>query len=137
MGSIGSLLGSLALQEGGNGSVDIFTIFLLVIALIVLYTPFLIWIYRDANSRDMKGIFWALIIFVMLFAGFVGYIVYMKKREKFSVEEAMQKRLPPPQLYSTKTNLPQDVRFCSRCGGRVMIDVEACPKCGNKNLLKR
>jgi uncharacterized membrane protein YozB (DUF420 family) len=64
----------------------------LLISLIVLFLaiPMIIsliltiWVYRDAKKRDMNIFAWILIIWLIPF--FIGLIIYIFIREKYSIE---------------------------------------------------
>ena len=61
---------------------------LLSLILIFLSIPFLvlstasIWVYKDAKKRDMNVFAWILIIWLVPF--FIGLIIYVFIREKYS-----------------------------------------------------
>ncbi|MFW9947837.1 MAG: hypothetical protein ACFFDX_13515 [Candidatus Odinarchaeota archaeon] len=66
---------------------DIYSILnMLLIIFIVIPIFFLIlisiWVYKDAKKRDMNAFVWVLIIWIVPF--FVGLIVYLKVRDKYS-----------------------------------------------------
>jgi len=41
-----------------------------------------IWVYKDANKRDMNAFSWILVIWLIPF--FIGLIIYLKIREQYS-----------------------------------------------------
>ena len=60
---------------------------LLIIFLIIPYGVLLIvavWVYRDAKRIGINAAAWMLIVWIIPF--FIGFIVYLSKREKFSKE---------------------------------------------------
>lgn len=62
---------------------------LLILLLIIFLTiPFsilsliTIWVYKDAQKRDMNAFTWILVIWLIPF--FIGLIIYLKIREEYS-----------------------------------------------------
>lgn len=70
-----------------------------------------IWVYKDANSRDMNGALWLIVVIVL---GIVGLIIYLLVRagEKGKKEEIK--------------------RICPKCGRVIKEDVKYCPYCGEE-----
>lgn len=86
---------------------DAFLFFPLMGIIVVVIIPLLIGIlvYRDAKSRGMDALVWALV--AMLIPGFIGLIIYLIMRKDFG-------------------NLR-----CAKCNSLVSADFMACPYCGN------
>lgn len=57
------------------------TVIFLIIPFLILFTTS-IWVYRDAKKRDMNVFAWILIIWLVPF--FIGLIIYVFIREKYS-----------------------------------------------------
>lgn len=71
----------------------------------------LIWVYKDAESRGMDGLMWALIVF---FLNIIGLILYLVARES---------RAPAFQRIT---------RVCPKCGQVLCEDARFCPRCGKE-----
>lgn len=86
---------------------DAFLFFPLIGITFIVIIPLLIGImvYRDAKSRGMDALVWALV--AMLIPGFIGLIIYLIMRKDFG-------------------NLR-----CAKCNSLVRADFLACPYCGN------
>lgn len=86
---------------------DAFLFFPLMGIIVIVIIPLLIGImvYRDAKSRGMDALVWALV--AMLIPGFIGLIIYLIMRKDFG-------------------NLR-----CAKCNSLVRADFLACPYCGN------
>ncbi|PVX24674.1 MAG: hypothetical protein CW691_06895 [Candidatus Bathyarchaeum sp.] len=72
----------------------------------------LVWVYRDAESRNMNGALWAIIVF---FLSVLGLILYLLVRTS-------------PQPAST-LNRPI-TRVCPKCGQVLDEESKYCPRCG-------
>lgn len=86
---------------------DAFLFFPLMGIIFVIIIPLLVGIlvYRDARSRGMDAMVWALV--AVLIPGFIGLIIYLIMRKDFG-------------------NLK-----CAKCNNLVNADFLACPYCGN------
>ncbi|HSP46935.1 MAG TPA: zinc ribbon domain-containing protein [Clostridiaceae bacterium] len=86
---------------------DAFLFFPLMGIIFVIIIPLLVGIlvYRDARSRGMDAMVWALV--AVLIPGFIGLIIYLIMRKDFG-------------------NLR-----CAKCNNLVSADFLACPYCGN------
>ena len=63
-----------------------------------------VYVYRDARDRGMEAVLWTLA--AVLIPGFIGLIVYLFARTRYSVLR------------------------CARCGAVVEEDYSVCPQCG-------
>jgi len=112
--------------------------FLFTFALLILWIAIIIWVYRDAEQRNMNGVLWALLVFV---GNLVGLLIYLIMRTDSTPR---QTELQSTQLCPKceKTILPR-YTFCPRCGTRlravcpsckesVANDWQVCPHCGEK-----
>lgn len=71
----------------------------------------LIWVYRDAESRGMDGLLWALIVFLLNIIGLILYLVVKEGRV------AQSQRI---------------TRVCPKCGQVLSEDAKFCPRCGKE-----
>jgi hypothetical protein len=100
---------SIQRSTSEGAAVAAFGTFLLIlvvaaIALFVLHIVLLVWIARDAQARGMSGIGW---IFLVLFTGLIGLLVYILAR-------------------------PQGTLLrCRACGNKRLSASAACPHCGH------
>lgn len=79
---------------------------MLIVLLINLLIPVCIgvYVYRDARDRGMEPVLWT--VAAVLIPGFIGLIIYLIVRTKYSVLR------------------------CARCGAVVEEDYSVCPQCG-------
>ena len=87
------------------GLVFLFPLLWFILALFIL-----VWVYQDAQSRNMNGALWAVIVF---FLSVIGLILYLLVRESPH---------PPPAKPIT--------RVCPKCGQVLDEDAKYCPRCG-------
>lgn len=80
--------------------------FILLISLFFLFIPIVIsvFVYKDAESRGMNGLIWALI--VIFVPSYIGLIIYFVVRENEGAYE------------------------CANCHASVKANQDYCPKCG-------
>ncbi|MBQ2120555.1 MAG: zinc ribbon domain-containing protein [Peptococcaceae bacterium] len=82
----------------------------MLFALLILFLNLLIpicigvYVYRDARARGMEPVLWTLA--AVLIPSFIGLIIYLIARTKYSVLR------------------------CARCGAVVEEDYSVCPQCG-------
>ena len=77
-----------------------------VVALLIL-----VWAYQDAESREMNGALWAVIIFFLSVLGLLLYLIVRSPQKG--------------------TNLIKHVsRVCPKCGQVLTEEVKFCPRCG-------
>jgi hypothetical protein len=79
------------------------------------------WVYRDAESRGMSGILWALLVFI---GNVVGLIIYLIVRN-----EQGRRPQPPPaeKCPSCGQTVGPGFTFCPHCGAKLK---PVCPGCG-------
>jgi predicted amidophosphoribosyltransferase len=106
--------------------------------LIGLWIWLIVWVYRDAESRGMNGVLWALLV---LFGNFIGLLIYLIVRSDAlpSSTPRIESRLCP----TCEKNIAETYAFCPYCGNKMettcpecMKPVEpgwkVCPQCGAK-----
>jgi len=109
-----------------------------LLLLLIIWLVVVFWVYRDAESRGMNGVLWALLIFV---GNFVGLIIYLIVRnEEFSRHGTVE---PTQNCPGCGKVVSQKYAFCPHCGTRlkavcpncektVLSDWKVCPHCGEK-----
>jgi len=125
--------------EFATGFPRIFPTSLLSLVLIVIWIAVIIWVYRDAESRGMSGILWALLVFI---GNLIGLLIYLIVRS-----DAFQS--PPGPVTSThacpncQKSVANSFAYCPHCGAQmqptcpdckkqVESNWKACPHCGTK-----
>ena len=119
----------MILQEQIFWTFFVITMIIVGVILFVLYIKLLIWVYRDAQKRNMDEVIWLLIVF---FTGLIGLIIYLIVRDPLmakKTEQAPEPKTPQPE---PKTEEKRDVRYCSACGSPVTEKAEFCSLCGEK-----
>jgi hypothetical protein len=110
-----------------------------ILSLVLFVIPFgswmllHLWIYMDAERRDMNGVLWALLSFLLCF---VGPIVYLLVRGP--------RRAPCPACGarvaatdSSCRHCGQPLRIaCARCGGVLQSTWRVCPACGTPTAVE-
>lgn len=84
------------------------------LALMALWVFVIIWVYRDAESRGMSGILWALLV---LIGNVVGLLIYLIVRHEMPVRRADASAAAP-------------AASCPGCGKPVAAGYAYCPCCG-------
>ena len=91
----------------------VLSIFAFLIVGLVIAILICVWVYRDAESRQMNGGLWLIIV---LISGPVGLLVYLIVRG-----ETRRGTFPPTRRRTS---------FCSTCGRELAINTNFCPHCG-------
>lgn len=78
----------------------------MLLALVILPVCIAVFVYRDARSRGMPGVLWAVV--ALLVPGLVGLLIYLVVRGNYSALR------------------------CAACGGAVRQEYAVCPHCGAK-----
>jgi hypothetical protein len=100
----------------------------IAIAFIIINIVLLIWVYRDAQKRNMNAAVWLLIVFV---TGCIGCCIYLIVREPEGTPQTYYK--PEPTLGSPPPPpITGSARFCPSCGTEQKGDVSFCTACGTK-----
>ena len=110
----------MILQEQIFWTFFIITMIIVGVILFILYIKLLIWVYGDAQKRNMDEILWLLIV---IFTGLVGLIIYLFIRDPLIAEKTEQ----PPKPKAVEE---RDVKYCSACGSPVNEKADFCSLCG-------
>lgn len=91
-------------------------ILFLVVSLVVLVL-LAVWVYRDAEERDMNGVLWLLVVLLTNVIGLIIYLVVRADHPKQTGEGRQQEGQPQgPFCPSCGERLTEGDRFCSNCG---------------------
>ena len=106
-----------------------------IIALLI-FTPLVfgililigVYVYRDAERRDMNGLLWALVaVFV---PSLIGLIIYLLVRGNYSDYKCPACNAPVTGAYVVCPNCGAKLRpSCPNCSAPVEPDWEVCPRC--------
>jgi len=88
----------------------------------LLWIVLAVWVYRDAESRGMSGLLWALLIFIGNLVGILIYLIVRSERKPASAEG--QASVVCPACGQTAAS---NFKFCPHCGKSFE---SACPACG-------
>ncbi len=133
------LFNNVALQANGEWNQEYIPYVILTVLIMIAFFASVGYLtYKDAKKRGMIGLAYFLVI---LFTGPVGLVIYFYRRGDKPIitvaptyQMAYYKPFKAPPI---KPGSKAVTRFCVRCGGLVTIEMPACPKCGNTNLLRR
>jgi len=81
------------------------------ILLFILWIIVIVWVYKDAERRNMNGVLWALLVFI---GNMIGLLIYLIVRSDNP-------------LTSERTS---DTYICSSCKKPISPDYKFCPHCG-------
>ncbi len=119
----------MILQEQIFWTFFIITMIIVGVILFILYIKLLIWVYGDAQKRNMDEILWLLIV---IFTGLVGLIIYLFIRDPLIAEKTEQPPKPKAPQSKPKAVEERDVKYCSACGSPVNEKADFCSLCGEK-----
>jgi hypothetical protein len=88
----------------------------------LLWIVLAVWVYRDAESRGMSGVLWALLVFIGNLVGILIYLIVRSERKPVSAEGKMS--LTCPACGQTSAS---NYKFCPHCGKSFQ---STCPACG-------
>lgn len=105
--------------------------------MLVLWIAVILWIYRDAESRGMNGLLWALLVFI---GNLIALIVYLIVRSETDRNRSAPSRISCPDC---DKSIEGQYAYCPYCGAAVrnvcpscntelQRDWVVCPKCGAK-----
>jgi hypothetical protein len=119
----------MILQEQIFWAFFIITMIIVGVILFVLYIKLLIWVYHDAQKRNMDELIWLLIVVV---TGLIGLIIYLIVRDPLIAEKTEQPPKPKAPQPEPKAEEKRDVKYCPACGSPVNEKAEFCSLCGEK-----
>ncbi len=102
---------------------------LFMLFIFVLYASLIYWTYRDAKRRGAMGIYWAVVVLVF---NFFGWLVYMILRPPEFMEDAKEREL---EIRAKEATLSTGDVACPACARPIERDFLICPHCLKK--LKR
>jgi len=86
-----------------------------------LWLAVVVWVYKDAERRNMDGLLWAMLVFI---GNVVALIIYLIVRaDEMKITAAYGTRPCP----SCKQPVAENYMFCPHCGAKMET---ACPACG-------
>jgi hypothetical protein len=98
-----------------------------------------VWVYKDAQKRDMDATVW---LAVVLLGGCIGCIVYLIVRHPIGGETSKTPSYTPEPTYiPEETTAPSyetekvteiTTKYCRNCGEKIPSDATFCPICGSK-----
>jgi len=97
---------------------------LFALALLFLWIAVIVWVYRDAESRGMSGVLWALIVFI---GHLVGLLIYLIVRSDHPIAAPAANRVQVSACAKCGKTVGKDYTYCPHCGERMQ---SVCPKCG-------
>ena len=115
-----------------------FIIWVLPFFLLILWICILIWVYRDAEERNMNGILWALLVLVGNFVGLLIFLI-VRNDEAYRISQSGDSRA----CQNCGTLVSDKFAFCQNCGTNLKLncpscdqsvsaDWRVCPHCGEK-----
>jgi hypothetical protein len=108
-------------MAGMGGLFGILPLAVMPLLLMALWIFVIFWVYRDAESRGMSGILWALLVFI---GNVVGLIIYLIVRN----EPGRRPPTAPAEKCPTCGNsIGAGFTFCPHCGAKLK---PVCPSCG-------
>ncbi len=103
-----------------------------------------VWVYKDAQKRDMEAAIWLLIVLLVPF--WIGCLIYLIVRKPIGGEERVspsytapataqattpyEERAPAPP--ETERLIEKGKKFCPTCGASIPAQATFCPHCGSK-----
>ena len=107
--------------------------------LFLVWIAVVIWVYRDAESRGMNGVLWALLVFIGNLIGLLIYLIVRSDPGKAPPKEAVaaqpcsqcQKPVAPGFAFCPYCGAAVH-GVCPGCGKTTEEDWKACPHCGHK-----
>jgi len=88
----------------------------------LLWVVLAVWVYRDAESRGMSGVLWALLVFIGNLVGILIYLIVRSERKPASAEGK-----PPVVCPACGQTAASHFKFCPNCGKSLE---SICPGCG-------
>jgi hypothetical protein len=112
----------------------------LSLILFIIWIAVIVWVYRDAESRGMNGVLWALLVFIGNLIGLLIYLIVRSDPGKAPPGEAASP--PPPPCPQCRKPVSPGFAYCPYCGTAMQgmcpgcgkpteEDWKACPHCGH------
>lgn len=79
--------------------------------MLAIWIAVIVWVYRDAESRGMSGVLWALLVFI---GNLIGLLIYLIVRSESLPPAA--RRTESYICSSCKKFIDKNFRFCPHCG---------------------
>ena len=112
----------------------------LTLSLLVLWIGVIVWVYRDAERRNMNGVLWALLVF---FGNLIGLLIYLIVRSDSRPAAQAQPKDAGAPCPSCQKPAAGGYAYCPHCGATLRTvcpncakpvekDWKACPHCGKR-----
>ena len=112
----------------------------LSLAMLLLWIGVIVWVYRDAERRNMNGVLWALLVF---FGNLIGLLIYLIVRSDSRPAAQAQPKDAGAPCPSCQKPAAGGYAYCPHCGATLRTvcpncakpvekDWKACPHCGKK-----
>lgn len=112
-----SLLSNIVAQGPGTEFMALGVFMMLFfVGIFVVAILLAIWVYRDAEERDMNGVLWLLVVLLTNIIGLIIYLVVRADHPKGGTKPARQGQPQGPFCPSCGDRLTEGDRFCSNCG---------------------
>lgn len=92
--------------------------------LFLFWIAVVVWVYFDAERKNMSGILWALLVFV---GNIVGLIIYLIVRSTSSPPAFVSQQRTEKNCPSCSRPVKDEFEICPYCGANLR---EKCPSCG-------
>lgn len=106
------------------------------LAFLVIWVLVALWVHRDAESRGMEGVLWALIVFFVHILGIIIYLVVRANHPVLPAKPAGPGTPTPPPASGETGSTPgealtvQVTPVCKSCGRPVEKEHAYCAACG-------
>jgi hypothetical protein len=112
----------------------------LSLAMLLLWIGVIVWVYRDAERRNMNGVLWALLVF---FGNLIGLLIFLIVRSDSRPAIQVQPKDAGAPCPSCQKPVAGGYAYCPHCGATLRTvcpscakpvekDWKACPYCGKK-----
>jgi hypothetical protein len=108
-----------------TGFIRFTTVSFFSLILLVFWIAVIVWVYRDAERRNMNGILWALLV---LIGNLIGLLIYLILRNDNSLAPPLGARTQTATKPCPSCGKPVDINavYCSQCGAKLE---KTCPEC--------
>jgi RNA polymerase subunit RPABC4/transcription elongation factor Spt4 len=104
---------------------------IVIIAVLTIFILIGVYVYKDANSRGMNGLLWAIV--AMFAPSFIGIIVYLIVRENYASMACSNCGAQVKPGYNTCPNCGSSLKErCENCGAYVEPEFKVCPNCAHE-----